>query len=59
VSDHRTQIVARGYDAMADANRRLLGRAGFELELDDVATMREPEPDGLAEATFQWVLARR
>jgi hypothetical protein len=59
VSDRRTQTVARGYDAMADTNRGLLAAAGFELELDDVATMREPEPDGLAAATFQWVLARR
>ena len=40
-----------------EANRRLLREAGFELLLDEVGTMLEPEPDG--EATFQWVLARR
>jgi SAM-dependent methyltransferase len=42
-----------------DTNRPLLAEAGFELELDELATMREPQPDGLAEATFHWVLARR
>jgi SAM-dependent methyltransferase len=42
-----------------ETNRRLLREAGFALELDELPTMREPEPDGLAEATFQWVLARR
>jgi SAM-dependent methyltransferase len=39
----------------AGSNRRLLERAGFELLLDEVATIREPE----GEARFQWVLARR
>jgi cyclopropane fatty-acyl-phospholipid synthase-like methyltransferase len=38
-------------------NRTLLSDAGFELLLEHVATIVEPEPDG--EATFQWVLARR
>jgi cyclopropane fatty-acyl-phospholipid synthase-like methyltransferase len=40
-----------------DTNRTLLVDAGFELLLEQVATIVEPEPDG--EATFQWVLARR
>jgi cyclopropane fatty-acyl-phospholipid synthase-like methyltransferase len=40
-----------------DTNRALLSDAGFELLLEQVATIVEPEPDG--EATFQWVLARR
>ena len=44
-----------------ETNRELLRRSGFELLLDELETMQEPEPepDGLAEATFQWVLARR
>ncbi|HUF00940.1 MAG TPA: class I SAM-dependent methyltransferase [Gaiellaceae bacterium] len=42
-----------------ETNRRLLIEAGFELVLDELATMHEPEPDGLAEATFHWVLGRR
>ena len=42
-----------------ETNRRLLLEAGFVLELDELPTMREPEPDGLAEAVFHWVLARR
>ncbi len=41
------------YDA--DENRRLLEEAGFEVALDEVITMREPEGD----ATFLWVLARK
>lgn len=41
-----------GFDA--DTNRGLLRKAGFELILDEVVTMREPE----GEATFLWVLAR-
>lgn len=40
-----------------ETNRRLLDEAGFERLLDEVVTIREPEPDG--DATFQWVLARR
>jgi SAM-dependent methyltransferase len=39
----------------ADENRRLLVRAGFDLLIDDVVTMREPE----GPATFLWVLCRR
>lgn len=42
-----------------ETNRRLLIEAGFELVLDELATMHEPEPDGLADATFHWVLGRR
>lgn len=42
-----------------ETNRRLLLNAGFVLEIDELPTMREPEPDGLAEAVFHWVLARR
>jgi cyclopropane fatty-acyl-phospholipid synthase-like methyltransferase len=38
-----------------ETNTRLLVDAGFELVRDEVVTIREPE----AEATFQWVLARR
>jgi cyclopropane fatty-acyl-phospholipid synthase-like methyltransferase len=41
----------------SSTNRRLLGEAGFELLADDLATVREPPPDG--DATFEWVLARR
>jgi cyclopropane fatty-acyl-phospholipid synthase-like methyltransferase len=40
-----------------ETNRTLLINVGFELLLEEVATIVEPEPDG--EATFQWVLARR
>ena len=40
-----------------ETNRRLLVEAGFELILDEIVTMIEPEPDG--ESTWQWVLARR
>jgi cyclopropane fatty-acyl-phospholipid synthase-like methyltransferase len=40
-----------------ETNRRLLVEAGFELILDEIVTMVEPEPDG--ESTWQWVLARR
>jgi cyclopropane fatty-acyl-phospholipid synthase-like methyltransferase len=36
-------------------NRRLIDRAGLELLVDEVATLREPE----GEARFHWVLARR
>jgi len=43
----------------AGTNRRLLVDAGFELELDELTTMREPEPHGLTEVTFHWVLGRR
>jgi SAM-dependent methyltransferase len=36
-------------------NTRLVREAGFEIELDELVTFREPEGDG----TFQWILARR
>ena len=39
-----------------ETNRELLRNAGFEIVLDELVTILEPEPDG--EATFQWVLAR-
>jgi hypothetical protein len=42
-----------GFDA--DTNRRLLRQLGFELLIDDVVAMREPEN----EATFLWVLGRK
>jgi ubiquinone/menaquinone biosynthesis C-methylase UbiE len=38
----------------AETNRRLLRESGFELLLDEVVTMQEPE----GEATFVWVLAQ-
>lgn len=44
-----------GFDA--GANRRLVREAGFELLVDDLVVMREPEPQG--EAIFLWVLGRR
>ncbi len=37
-----------------DINRRLLTETGFELERDEVVTIREPEGD----ATFHWILAK-
>ncbi len=40
----------------ADTNRQLLREAGFTLLLDELVTMREPEPQG--DATFLWVLAQ-
>jgi cyclopropane fatty-acyl-phospholipid synthase-like methyltransferase len=40
-----------------ETNRRLLVEAGFELVLDEMMTMIEPEPDG--EVQWQWVLAKR
>lgn len=40
-----------------ETNRRLLVKAGFELLLDEIATMIEPEPDG--EEQWHWVLAQR
>ena len=39
----------------ADANRRFLRAAGFELEFDEVLTTHEPEGD----VSFLWVLARK
>jgi SAM-dependent methyltransferase len=38
-----------------ETNSRLLADAGFELVLDELETMQEPE----GEVQFQWVLARR
>lgn len=38
-----------------EVNSRLLHKAEFELERDEVVTIREPE----GEVQFQWVLARR
>jgi SAM-dependent methyltransferase len=43
-----------GYDA--DTNRRLVRDAGFELLVDEVVCIREPER---GEVTFLWVLARK
>ena len=37
-----------------DVNRRLLTEAGFELELDEVVTIREPEGN----VEFHWILGR-
>jgi SAM-dependent methyltransferase len=42
-----------GFDA--ETNRRLVREAGFELLIDDLVWMREPEGD----AAFLWVLARK
>lgn len=39
-----------------EVTNRLLADAGFELILDELGTMREPEPNGDVE--FHWVLAR-
>lgn len=39
-----------------ETNRQLLRDTGFEIVLDEVVTLLEPEPDG--ETIFQWVLAR-
>jgi cyclopropane fatty-acyl-phospholipid synthase-like methyltransferase len=44
-----------GFDA--DTNRRLVRDAGFELEVDELVWMREPEPEG--EVAFLWLLARK
>jgi SAM-dependent methyltransferase len=41
----------------ADTNRLLVREAGFELVLDEVVFMREPEPEG--EVAFLWLLARK
>jgi len=38
----------------SDENRQLLAAAGFELELDEVVTFREPQGD----AMFHWILGR-
>jgi cyclopropane fatty-acyl-phospholipid synthase-like methyltransferase len=44
-----------GFDA--ETNSRLVRQAGFELLVDELVTMQEPEPKG--ETTFLWVLARK
>jgi SAM-dependent methyltransferase len=46
-----TEMFFSSWDA--ETNRRLLRGAGFELVLDEVVTMREPE----GPSTFHWVLA--
>ena len=38
-----------------ETTRRLLSEAGFELDLDEIVPMLEPE----GEVAFQWVLAHR
>ncbi len=40
-----------------ETNRLLLAEAGFDVILDELMTMIEPEPDG--EGQWQWVLAHR
>jgi hypothetical protein len=42
-----------GFDAVT--NRRLVQQAGFELHVNDVIRMTEPE----GETAFLWVLGRR
>ena len=44
-----------GFDA--DTNRRLVRQAGFELLIDELVWMHEPEPEG--DAAFLWILGRR
>ena len=44
-----------GFDA--DTNRRLVRQAGFELLMDELVWMHEPEPEG--DAAFLWVLGRK
>jgi SAM-dependent methyltransferase len=44
-----------GFDA--ETNRRLVREAGFELLIDDLVWMREPEPD--SDSAFLWVLGRK
>jgi ubiquinone/menaquinone biosynthesis C-methylase UbiE len=44
-----------GFDA--DTNRRLVRQAGFELLVDELVWMHEPEPDG--DTAFLWVLGRK
>jgi hypothetical protein len=54
VTDARTQLVAHGYDTMADTWERRSSHIVDALE-DEVVTISETD----GEATFQWVLARR
>jgi cyclopropane fatty-acyl-phospholipid synthase-like methyltransferase len=44
-----------GFDAQT--NSQLVREAGFELLVDELVAMREPEPEG--ETTFLWVLAEK
>jgi len=44
-----------GFDALT--NGRLVRDAGFELLVEEIVWMREPEPDG--DAAFLWVLGRK
>jgi SAM-dependent methyltransferase len=44
-----------GFDA--ETNGRLVREAGFELLIEEVVWMHEPEPDG--DAAFLWVLGRK
>ena len=44
-----------GFDA--ETNRRLVRDAGFDLLVEELVWMREPEPDG--DAAFLWVLGRK
>jgi len=47
-----TTMFFSGWDP--EQNRALLHAAGFEIVVDELVTVREPEGD----STFQWVLAR-
>jgi len=47
-----TQMFFSGWPR--ETNLRLLAKAGFELERDELVTIGEPEGD----ATFHWILAR-
>lgn len=49
-----TTMFFSGWDP--ETNRELLRAAGFEVIVDELVTVKEPEPDG--DSTFQWVLAR-
>lgn len=49
------QMFFSAYDA--NTNRRLVREAGFDLVVDELVWMREPEPEG--EVAFLWVLARK
>jgi hypothetical protein len=51
-----TGTVRAAHDALAptETNRRLVQEAGFELLVDDVIRMTEPESE-----TALWVLGRR
>ena len=49
-----TTMFFSGWDP--ETNRDLLRAAGFELLIDELVTMHEPEPDGAS--IFQWVLAK-